>query len=171
MAQNEELVSFEVLAKSLAGIKSPVEALGAAQQLELRARDFYASLASRSRNPSMKSIFEFLAREEQRHYERLAAWKSHLNGETAAPGVGDRQTAGGWDRDVIPKELTPTEQEVLLEAQRAENTSYQFYVKMASVHRKGQLADVFNELAGEEKKHVELIEWIYGEETRFRLET
>jgi len=173
VAQNEDktTVSFEALAAKLARAKDPVEALNSAQQLELRARELYSTMERRSRNPSMKSLFEYLMREEQRHYDNLASWKAHLNGETKTPKVGDARVGEGWDRGTVPQELTSAEQEVLLAAQRAETTAQRFYDDMARVHRKGQLGDVFTALASEEKHHAELIDWLYGEETRFRLET
>jgi hypothetical protein len=42
---------------------------------------------------------------------------------------------------------------------------------MAEIHKEGPLERIFRDLAEREKLHFELIEWIFGEETSFRLET
>ena len=159
------------MAAKLARANDPVEAIGSAQQLELRAGELYTILSRRSSNPSMRSLFDYLALEEQRHYDSLSSWRSHLNGRKPTPRAGDTRVGEGWDRGTVPQELTSAEQEVLLAAQRAETTAQRFYDDLARVHRGRELADVFTALATEEKHHVELIEWLYGEETRFRLET
>jgi len=163
--------SFEALAAKLARAKGPVDAIGSAQQLELRARELYTILSRRSRDPSIKSLFDYLALEEQRHYDNLSAWRSHLKGMKPPPRVGEARVGEGWGGGTVPQELTSAKQEVLLAAQRAETTAQRFYEDLARVHHKRELADVFTALASEEKHHVELIDWLYGEETRFRLET
>ncbi len=171
MKNSDDLPDFDKLALSLEGVKEPVEVLDAAQQLELSAKRLYEKLEQGTKNQSMKSLFSFLAREEQRHYDLLASWKSHLNGEAKAPVIDERITGEVWDRGGRLNEFTDSEQEALLAAQRAENTSYRFYKKMADRHISGLLGSTFRGLAEREKLHFELVEWMFGEEIRFRLET
>ena len=171
MKKSDEPSDFDKLALSLEGVKEPVKVLDAAQQLELSAKRLYEKIEQDSQSQSMKSLFSFLAREEKRHYDLLASWKSHLNGEAKAPEIGERITEEVWDWGDRLNEFTNAEQDALLAAQRAENTSYSFYRKMADRQKKEPLEGIFNELAEREKLHIELIEWMFGEETRFRLET
>ena len=71
MKNSDDLSDFDKLAISLEGGKEPVEVLDAAQQLEMSAKMLYEKLERGTQNQSMKSLFSFLAKEEQHHYDLL----------------------------------------------------------------------------------------------------
>ena len=117
---------------------------------EMMAKDFYQSLAERSRNPVMREVFEQFAAEELNHRAILEDIKA---GELVMPAekIEDMQlaeiTAG-----VAPR-ADMSYQDLLVVAMKKEKQAFLLYNLLAKLWDDPKTRETFLMLATEEAKH------------------
>ena len=146
-------------------VSSIAEVLETAIARETRAAQFYAEVAERTGNPTMRILFERLAEEELRH-------KARLELEMMKEGVVAR-TVGimadvGEPEYAAELEIGPNiEYRQALEiAVRKERSSFRFYTQLAGILLDDEVHDVILELAEEEARHLVQFETEYKKLTR-----
>jgi rubrerythrin len=133
-----------------------------AMEKEKYAEHFYRELADRSRNPGLTKILNMLADEEVKHYEIVQDMQSHRAGHlTATPVLQNAQEIFTKMKDGVEKfDFDVSEANLYRKASEIEKQSRDFYLEKADeVQDEGQKA-IFKQLAGEEEKHLLLVQRI-----------
>lgn len=145
----------------------PAELAALAWYLEAGSRAFYRDLASAAGERETAGLYEQLARAEERHQESLRG----LYRRTAGPGAPadfpravipqdppdavmeggiDVAQALGWSRGRQPRDL-------LEYCVSLETNSYDLYLRMRTATADPEARGVFDHLAAEEQRHLELL--------------
>ncbi len=123
---------------------------------------FYMSLYHTVADPVAKEALEFLAAEELKHKDFLEKFlmgiKSSL-GKTV-PSTVDYKIAQYVSMPDIKKDMTTSE--VYLVAAHREWNSYLFYTGLAGIQPEGELKSMLLQIAAEELKHKEKVEYLYA---------
>lgn len=127
------------------------EILDFAIEKEQEASDFYTDLAGRVDRPSMKTVFEGFAREEQGHKRKLETVKSGKRLLSAEKKIRDLKIGDHLVEIEVKENLTY--QEALIIAMKAEKNAYILYSDLASATDDAELQELLLGLAQEEAKH------------------
>jgi len=129
--------------------------------MERHARDFYAGAARRTESVAGKKMFEWLAAFEVGHKTRLEAKREELLRHPELRGV-DIPALGDFDvsEAYTGKDISPgvSDTEVLKIALENEKRAYSFFQKKLTFADDPQLEEMFRQMAGEEEKHMKIIE-------------
>jgi rubrerythrin len=129
---------------------------------EIKAMEFYQQCADRAKNPGIRSFFQEMVQEEQRHRDLLKDLNPADLGEIKLPEVENLKISDYLIEVKFHEGLTY--QEALTLAMQKEEKAHAFYAAWETkcIHEK--TAKVFELLAKEELKHKRKIETIYDEE-------
>ena len=131
-----------------------------AMQKEKDAETFYRGLAEKTDHPGLKRIFTWLAGEEVRHYEVVkemqdatpATPTSNILKDTVKLFQDMRR-----DKEYIVDEAD-RQVEVYNQAREIENESIEFYSQKADEAEDTKEAEIFRQLANQERMHYRLID-------------
>jgi len=131
------------------------QALELAVYREIGARNFYGRIAGIIRNPEGKNRFRQLSEDEDGHRKKLASWFEKLFGE-AFVEKADRVEESEIPGMALDERTSAIE--ALDIAIKAEAKANEFYTKQAELAGDPGLAQLFSELAEEERGHYTLLE-------------
>jgi len=142
-----------------------LQVLTLAMEREERGRDFYRDAAAGTIDPKGKSMFEWLARQEMNHYQKLSSQREALAqdrgwqkpSEAAEPALGSSEfppmsevsgevTANAGELDALRVGIEAEKQSIALYSQAAQDSTNQ------------DAKEMFLGLVDEEKGHLELLE-------------
>ncbi len=134
-----------------------------ALKMELDGKAHYEELAAGTTMMGLKTIFTRLAADEQKHYDTIVAIRAGTtiamtdtavldDAKNVFQGlVADKTVAGGLHKDLDGYRY----------AMKIEADSVRLYEDMASKEANPETARLFRRIAGEEKKHFNIMENLY----------
>jgi len=133
-----------------------------AMKFEQKGMHYYQELARRAWEPSMKKIFHWLAAQEDQHFKLLRSMKKvstvpPLRKVDFSPINRLLRSIG---RSMVIAEITLSQISAYRTAIRMENQSEIFYRRRAQQAGRGPVRRALLEIAGEEARHGETIEYI-----------
>jgi len=136
--------------------------IGKAIANEEEANRFYLTLADRVTDKSAKDTLLYLAKEEMGHKNNLLRYRqeSFINNATKIDEVPDCKVAEFVSSPGISYNMESKDAYLLASAR--ELNSYNLYVGMASVHPEGEIRSMLLQMANEELKHKEKVEYLYS---------
>jgi rubrerythrin len=132
-----------------------------ALQMEKDGRDFYLELSDKAQDKGMQNILKKLAEDEQKHYNAVESLRGDFAGMadtqilTEARNIFE-QMKGRSSSIGFPA----TQADLYRKARDIEKRSVVFYTEKADLVDSEVHRDLFLKLAGEEKKHVSLLEGV-----------
>jgi rubrerythrin len=139
------------------------DVLEKAIQKEIESQRLYIDLSQKMSDQTVKEAFMSLSQEEQRHQSILEQYqRGEIKEGTLSSGhVIDYKIAEYLDQP----ELTPDMEfkDVFLLAANREKASHEFYLSLAQVHPPGRARRLLEELASQELKHKQRVEFLYTE--------
>jgi len=126
-----------------------------ALNFEKEQKDFYQEQSRKNKNNSLKTVFDYLVEEEEKHEEII---KKLLENEKVEHIESDilhgakeafKKIAGNFDNEVIPTEQV----DVYKKARDMEEKTHKFYKFRAEKIELAFVRKAFEKLAEEEKKH------------------
>ena len=137
------------------------EILEKAIEKEIQSRLLYASLSQKVNDAAAKNSCQELARDEQGHQILL---ERYLRGELKDGVLGsgqaiDYRIAELLDQPEISDDMNL--KDVFLLAANREKLSHEFYLSLAQIHPDGEVKRLFEELATQELKHKQRVEFLY----------
>jgi len=139
------------------------EVLEKAIQKEIESQRLYTELSQKVSEQAAKDAFMSLFREEQRHQSIL---ERYLHGEIKDGALSSGQVIDYKIAEHLDQpEVTPGMklEDVFLLAANREKASHEFYLSLAEVHPPGQVRRLLEELALQELKHKQKVEFMYTE--------
>ena len=129
---------------------------------EEEARVFYLGLHDLVEDALAKETLKFLAGEELAHKEFLLAYLKGEKKINALPleEIIDYHIAQYADKPDIKKDMNTSD--VYLVAAHREWNSYNFYKSLASLQPAGNVRDMLLNMADQELKHKEKVEYLYS---------
>lgn len=139
------------------------EVLEKAIQKEVEARLLYVDLSQKVNNKAAEESFQELAQQEQGHQNLLEQYRRGelKDGALSRGQVVDYKIAEHLDQPEISPEMEL--KEVFLLAANREKASHEFYLSLARVHPAGKVKRLLEELAAQELKHKQRVEFLYTE--------
>jgi len=139
------------------------EVLEKAIQKEVEARLLYVDLSQKVNNKAAEESFQELAQQEQGHQNLLEQYRRGelKDGALSSGQVVDYKIAEHLDQPEISPEMEL--KEVFLLAANREKASHEFYLSLARVHPAGEVKRLLEELAAQELKHKQRVEFLYTE--------
>lgn len=136
--------------------------IGKAIVREEEAYTFYTSLQSKIKDATAKDALKFLASEEKKHREFLVAYRDggYQSNALRMTEVIDYSIAQYIDSPDIEKDIES--KDVYLIAAHRELNSHNFYKELAAVQPEGEVREMLLEMANEELKHKEKVEYLYA---------
>jgi len=130
---------------------------------EVEARLFYISLSRKTKQAAAKDALKELANEEQGHQNLL---ERYLRGELAGGSLSheelvDYKIAECLDQPAMSADMAL--KDVFLVAANREMASHEFYRSLAGIHPGGAVRMVLEDLAAQELKHKQMVEFLYTE--------
>jgi len=139
------------------------EVLEKAIQKEVESRLVYINLSQRVSDEAAKYAFQELARQEQGHQNRL---EQYLRGNLKEGTLSRRQVIDYKITEKLDQpEVSPgmkLKDTFLLAASR-EKASHEFYLSLARIHPAGKVKVLLEELAAQELRHKQRVEFLYTE--------
>jgi rubrerythrin len=137
--------------------------LGKAIQKEIGSRLLYINLSQKMKDQVAKDAFQELAQQEQGHQNLLEQYlRGELKGGTLSRGqIVDYKIAEYIDQPEISPDMKL--KDVFLLAANREKVSHEFYLGLASIHPAGEAKRLLEELALQELKHKQKVEFLYSE--------
>jgi rubrerythrin len=132
-----------------------------AMDMELKGKAAYENLAASSEVPGLRTIFQGLANDEQKHYEILQSLKEGKSWSMTDSSILDK--AKNVFDDLLPqKERLLGQLHEDLDAYRLglkiEADSVKLYEEMATKEQDPETVKLYLKLANEEKKHFNIVE-------------
>ncbi len=139
------------------------QVLAKAIQKEIRARLLYTDLGQKVNDEAAKDALQELARQEQGHQALL---EQYLRGELKEGALShgqviDYKIAEKLDQPEISPDMTL--KDTFLLAAKREKASHELYLSLAQIHPAGEIKRLLKELATQELKHKQRVEFIYAE--------
>ncbi len=136
--------------------------LNIAIEREIEAHAFYTELMRRTADKAARDALELLAGEELKHRAFLEAYRDGEFDSQALrlSDVIDYRIAEHMDKPDLEKDMGSAE--IYLVAAHRELNAYNFYKGLAELHPEGTLRELFLEIAGEELRHKEKVEYLYS---------
>jgi rubrerythrin len=137
------------------------EVLELAIMREMQAVDFYIGTATRTEDPTLRSVLERLAEAEFGHKARL---ELEVMKEGLVAKAAGRLIEGGEADYARELELGPGAEliDILAVAMEKERKAFRFYADLAGIMSENEVRDVILELAEEEVRHLVSIEVEYN---------
>ncbi len=139
------------------------EVLEKAIQKEVEARLLYTDLSQKIKQAAAKDALQEPAREEQCHQNLLG---QYLQGELAEGTLRQGELVDYKIAECLDQpEMSPDMElkDIFLFAANREMASYEFYCSLAGIHPDGAVRRVLEELAAQELKHKQRVEFLYTE--------
>ncbi len=136
--------------------------LDLAIQRETEAYDFYMDIYNLVEDASVKDTLEFIAGEEKKHKAFLVNYRE---GQYGADGLRMAATIDYKIAEYLEEpgiEENMSRQDVYLIASHRERRSHQFYTELANLHAEGDTKMMLLNMANEELKHKEKMEYLYA---------
>lgn len=130
-----------------------------AMQMEYDGKQFYLELAEKGGDEGVKSIFEMLARDEDKHYkavERMAKQEYNMADTDVLPSSKNIFSEMAQRADGIS--LDSSQVELYEQAKELEKKSEDFYNEKAEETDNGKQKELFKRMAAEERKHFNLLQ-------------
>jgi rubrerythrin len=121
---------------------------------EIGAYRFYSSMSVEIINPHGKEKFEQIAKDEQRHSEKLQSWYRELFGENFSPTEDKIEES---EIKKIPLNQKTGAEKALDIAMEAELEANEFYTNQAEKVENKELKELYSQLAEEEEGHYNLL--------------
>lgn len=139
------------------------EVLKKAIQKEIESQHLYSDLSQQVTDETDKDAFQELVRQEQGHQQLLEQYlRGELKGGTLSRGqVIDYKIAERLDQPEISLDMKL--KDVFLLAANREKASHEFYLSLAQIHPAGEVKRLIEELASQELKHKQRVEFLYTE--------
>ena len=139
------------------------DVLNKAIQREIESQCLYTDLSQKMSDQAAKDAFIGLFREEQRHQSIL---EQYQRGEirSGALGMGqviDYKIAEHLDQSAVTPDMAL--KDIFLLAANRERSSHELYLSLAKIHPRGQVRKLLEELASQELKHKQKVEFLYTE--------
>lgn len=136
--------------------------LDLAIQRETEAYDFYMDIYNLVEDASVKDTLEFIAGEEKKHKAFLVNYREGQYGADALRMAAtiDYKIAEYLEEPGIEENIS--RQDVYLIASHRERRSHQFYTELANLHAEGDTKMMLLNMANEELKHKEKMEYLYA---------
>jgi len=137
------------------------DALSRALDLEVEGREFYIACAQRTKNGDGKAMFNFLSKEEKKHYENVSklfeareydGYCEYVEAKGLKTGVFKSKVLGG-NLDGKADAL-----DALNISLAAEDQSIELYETLAGASGDAKMRRFFEKLVGEERKHRNILE-------------
>ena len=148
------------LSSSLAAVwENKMNIFDYAMQMEAESQNYYRNLAEKTEYKGLKTIFNMLADEEEKHYKIVKEIKMKRPGKIM--GTGILQDAKAVFRQMADSEKFDFEDEQLTlykKAQDIETKSSAFYLQKADEVENDLQKEIFRKLAKEEEKHYFLLQ-------------
>lgn len=125
---------------------------------EVEAYEFYTAAAAKMKDPTLRSIFQELAAEEQQHQELLEKLTIEVQPASLAP-VGDYRIAESVARPRLSVSMQPAEAIAL--AMKNEQEAMWMYTELAKVSADPGQRAMFESLARMEQGHKVKLEGLY----------
>lgn len=134
-----------------------------ALQMEAEGKAFYEKLAAQAPAKELRTIFTLLAASEQEHYEHLQALKNGTDPAKAQSMMleGVREHFRDLLDAVNPEAALKGDADGYRHAIKAEEKSIELYEEMAGKEPNIAAANLLQQLADEEKRHLSIMENIY----------
>jgi rubrerythrin len=139
------------------------DVLKKAIQKEIESQRLYADLSEKMSDQAARDAFMSLCHEEQRHQSILERYQRGdiKDGALSSGQVIDYRIAEHLDQpEVTPGMKLP---DVFLLAANRERASHELYLGLAEIHPAGQARRLLEELASQELKHKQKVEFLYTE--------
>ena len=139
------------------------DVLRRAIQKEVEASLLYTDLSMRMSDKAAKDAFQELASQEQRHQHLL---EQYLRGELKEGAISSRQSVDYKIAEHLEQPEMSSEmklKDVFLLAANREKASHELYMGLAQIHPVGDVRRLFEELASQELKHKQTVEFLYTE--------
>ena len=132
-------------------------------QRENEAQLLYLRLSQGVSDKAAEEAFQDLARQEQRHQEKLERYRrGELNeGGLSSGQVIDYRIAEKLDQIQLSPDLAL--KDTFLLAANREKASHEFYLGLAAIHPDGEVKKLLEELAAQELEHKQRVEFLYTE--------
>jgi rubrerythrin len=129
---------------------------------EKQAYAFYRDLSNKVEDISTQEALQFLSAEEKKHKEFLEKYRKGVYGPEGLrmTDVVDYKIAEYLVKPDIKKNMES--KDVYLVAAHRELNSYNFYKSLAAMHPDGSVKTILLQMANEEKKHKEKVEYLYS---------
>lgn len=132
-----------------------------AMKMEKDGESYYSELASKTDDAGLRNILRMLANDEAKHYNIIEQMiKTDVNAELAETGI--LKNAKNIFIKIKGKNLVfdfdLSQINFYRKAQEIEEKSYKFFIKMSDKVEIESQRKIFLKLAGEEKKHMFLLE-------------
>lgn len=135
-----------------------------AMKMEVDGKAYYEKLASQTDLPGLQTIFQDLARDEQKHYEAFKAMKEKTTLPELAAGSSLATARNVFENlplpDVALKHVKDT-LEAYKHAMDVEAESRKFYEKAASEESDPQVKAILLKIAAEEQQHFDIMDNVY----------
>ena len=138
------------------------EVLDLAIQREEEAYEFYMDIYHKVADQSVKDTLEFIAAEEKKHKAFLVNYREGNYGVDALrmADVVEYKIAEYLEEPETEENMSS--QDAYLIASHRESRSHQFYTELANVHAEGDTQTMLLNMANEELKHNEKMEYLYS---------
>jgi rubrerythrin len=129
---------------------------------EEQAFAFYQLLLEKVKDKTAKETLQFLSGEERKHKAFLEKYRKDGYGPEGLrmTDVVDYRIAEYLTAPDIKKNMES--KDVYLVASHREFNSYHFYKSLADIHPEGEAKNILLRIANEEKKHKEMVEYLYA---------
>ena len=129
---------------------------------EEEANRFYLKLADRVTDKTAKDTLLYLAQEEMGHKKYLERYReeSFITNATNIENVPECKVTEFISSPGIQYDMAS--KDAFLLASARELNSYNLYVGMASLHPEGDIRNMLLQMANEELKHKEKVEYLYA---------
>lgn len=126
---------------------------------EVEAYTFYKGVAERVENPSVKEIFEQLAREEKGHEETLWRFKGDPTATVTFKPPADFKITETVETPALTLDMKPADAIAL--AMKKEKQAMDFYQSLADWTEDGALKKIYQNLANMEQGHKAKLEKLF----------
>ena len=131
-------------------------------QNERDACKFYAGLHKKVEDPVAKDALKLIAGEERKHLELLMDYREGR--KSLPPMKSDEDIENKVGEYVVAPDIKKdmNSSEIYLVAAHRELNAFLFYKGLASLQPEGEAKEILLQMAGEELKHKEKVEYLYG---------
>ena len=138
------------------------DVLDKAIQKEIESQNLYTSLSQRMSDQAAKDAFISLFHEEQRHQSILEQYqRGEIKGVLNKEQVIDYKIAEHLEQPEVNSDMEL--KDIFLLAANREKASHQLYLTLVEVHPAGQARELLEELALQELRHKQRVEFLYTE--------
>lgn len=135
------------------------EIISLAVNNEVEAYQFYKSVAEKTQDSNLKSIFQELAKEEQQHKDFLEGLLSEGAADLFFEKVSDYRVSTGVEKPKLSMDMKPVDAIAL--AMKREEEAMELYSEMAEKSQDPEKKKMFQELSKMEQGHKVKLEEIF----------